>query len=145
MRVILIICGIIISCIAGLFLFGWIANRKMLEEIKPYITYTRLDHVAYGCEEYKKQKGVWPSSLAQLHAFRIDLNDPWTKDDWSRDVVLVPYNDSLAYGEIISYGRDGKPGGTGADRDLVIRFPTEANADWNKQQGAGLKQPRLPP
>ena len=44
--------------------------------------------------------------------------------------MLVPYNQSLGYGQIISYGRDGGPGGTGTDGDLAVRFPTQANAGW---------------
>ena len=74
--------------------------------------------VATGCDEYKNQKGVWPTSLAQLHTFRVDLNDPWTKDAWGSNVVLIPYSSSLGYGEVVSYGRDGRAGGIGADRDL---------------------------
>jgi Type II secretion system (T2SS), protein G len=142
---IFIICGIPIILIAGLWLFGVIAVRQQSQEIKPWITYRRLLYVALGCDEYKKRNGAWPNSLAQLHSFRTDLNDPWTKDAWGRDVVLIPYNEHLGYGEIISYGRDGKPGGTDADRNLQVRFPTESNSEWNEQQGVGLKQPRLSP
>jgi hypothetical protein len=145
MRAILIILLVIISVVAGLFIWGWIASNRVIEEIKPYVTYSRLMFVAAGCDEYKKEKGVWPTSLAQLHAFRVDLNDPWTRDSWGRDVVLVPYDESLSYGEVISYGRDGKIGGSGPDRDLVVRFPCEANTNWNEQVGSGLKKPQRVP
>jgi len=64
---------------------------------------------------------------------------------WGSDFLLVPYKESLGYGEIISYGRDGKPGGTGADSDLVVRYPSEINAAWNKQAGLGLKRPQGAP
>jgi hypothetical protein len=140
MRTVLFILGII-GCLAlGLFIWGFIADKQRSEEIKPYVTYTRLVFVAEGCDKYYKTNGVWPNSLETLHAFRIDLNDPWTKDAWGRDVILVPYNVSLGYGEILSLGRDGQPGGSGVDRDLVVRFPTEPNAVWNNQQGEGLKK-----
>jgi len=58
-----------------------------------------------------------------------------------------PFNEKLGYGEIVSYGRDGKSGGTGLDRDLIVRFPSESNADWNKQQARGLniRSERLEP
>ncbi len=160
MRVLFIICGIVAVLFATLFIslrfYGW----RERQEIKPWITYTRLLGVASDCDKYKEQYGVWPNSLAQLLAFRPELidwaKDAWGQNDskmwgqnddsvWGRYVVLVPYDKSLGYGEVISYGRDGKPGGTGADRDMIVRFPTEANAAWNKQQGEGLKKPQRPP
>ena len=45
----------------------------------------------------------------------------------------------------MSYGQDGKPGGAGDDRDLQVRFPSAANANWNAQAGLGLKQPEIRP
>jgi hypothetical protein len=143
MRVVIIICGIIAILFASLRFYGW----RERQEIKPWITYTRLGYVASRCDLYKTQYGVWPNSLTQLRAFQSELND-WAKDAWGdgdsvwgRDFMLIPYDESLGYGEIISYGRDGRPGGTGADRDFVIRFPTKANADWNKQQAMAVKLP----
>jgi hypothetical protein len=108
---------------------------------KPYVTYHILIYDAKACDEYWDRFGKWPNSLAQLQSSQIKLNDPRTNDTWGREIVFVPYNESIGYGEVISYGHDGKPGGTGVDRDLVIRYPTEANAGWNKQQGEGLKRP----
>jgi hypothetical protein len=114
---------------------------------RQYITYTRLMGVSSDCDKYKAQYGKWPTNLTQLIGFRPELTD-WAKDAWGkgdnvwgRYVILIPYNESLGYGEVVSYGRDGKPGGTGLDRDLIVRFPSEANAAWNKQQGEGLKRP----
>jgi len=151
MRIIFIVCGIIARLIACLFIWGWIARTRELKEIRPYITYTRLIGVAQACDKYKEQYGVWPNSLAQLRVFRPEMSD-WAKDSWGqgdnvwgRDVVLVPYDKSLGYGEVISYGRDGKPGGSGADQDMIIRFPCEANTNWNEQVGAGLKRPQRAP
>jgi len=102
-------------------------------------------YVASWCDKYRAERSAWPSSMAQLLILRPELNDPWDKDAWGRDVMLVSYDESLGYGKIVSYGRDGKPGGTGVDRDLEVRFPTEANAAWNKQMGLGLKEPERAP
>ncbi|HTS16973.1 MAG TPA: type II secretion system protein GspG [Verrucomicrobiae bacterium] len=143
MRVVLYICGIFAALVAGLFLAGRYLGHKEMEDIKPWVTYGGVMYIAKGCDKYKAQYGEWPGSLAQLVAGRPEFGDPWGKDAWGRYLVLVPFNPSLGYGQIISYGRDGKPGGTGPDRDLVVRFPTDANADWNKQQGVGLKEPRF--
>ena len=115
MRTLFIILCIVASLIVGLFIFVQIAEERDLQESKPFITYTRLVAVASDCDEYKAKYGFWPSSLQQLIAFKPELVD-WAKDafgrgddKWGRYVVLVPYNDSLGYGKIISYGRDGKP------------------------------------
>ncbi|MGO9246727.1 MAG: type II secretion system protein GspG [Verrucomicrobiia bacterium] len=141
----MLICGTIAAFVAGLFLVGRYLGHKEMEEIKPWVTYGGLMYVASGCDKYKAQYGEWPSSLAQLVAARTEFGDPWDKDAWGRDLVLVPFSRSLGYGQVISYGRDGKLGGTGADSDLEVRFPTEANAAWNKEQGVGLKEPRFRP
>jgi hypothetical protein len=101
-------------------------------------------NLASGCDKMKKERGAWPSSLAELQAFRADFEEG-SKDMWDRDVVFIPYNASLGYGQIISYGRDGKPGGTGADTDLEIRFPSDSNVVWNTKMGQGLRRPSLPP
>ncbi|HVM62943.1 MAG TPA: type II secretion system protein GspG [Verrucomicrobiae bacterium] len=140
LRVIIYICGVVILLACSLRLIGWYLGSKELEDIKPWVTYGRLMYIAPRCDLYKAQNGVWPDSLAQLLVAHPELKD-WIEDGWGHDVVLVPYNQTLGYGLIISYGRDGKPGGTGADRDIEVRFPTEANAAWNKEQGLGLKGP----
>jgi hypothetical protein len=119
--------------------------RRKVEEAKPYLTYNHLMFVAAACDKYKAKYGVFPSSLMPLHAFRADLNDPWTKDAWGRDVIAVPYNESSGFGEILSYGRDGKAGGVGKDGDLEVRFPIEVNAGWNKKMAEETEKSRLQP
>ncbi len=147
----MIICGIVASLIAGFSLALRIAVKRDLQQSKPYITYTRLMAVASDCDKFKAQYGAWPTSLDQLISFRPELStwarDAWRAGDdvWGRYAILIQYDESLGYGEVVSYGRDGKPGGTGLDADLVVRFPTDANSDWNKQQGAGLKRPHYRP
>jgi hypothetical protein len=103
--------------------------------IKPYGSYIRLVNLASGFDDFKKQNGEWPADTAQLVVVRPDLGND-TTDSYGHDVVFVPYNEAVGYGEFISYGQDGMPGGNNKfDRDIVIRFPmeTKANAEWNKQ------------
>jgi hypothetical protein len=147
MRAKYIICGIIGGLIVAFFLYVQITLKTERQQIKPYITYTRLLGLASDCDKYKDQYGEWPKSLEQMIAFRPELTD-WAKDAWGngdnmwgRYIILVPYDNTLGYGEVISYGRDGKQGGAGLDRDMVVRFPAEANDAWNRQQGEGLKKP----
>jgi len=144
MRAILITLGTIIILIGGLSVCLRITNERAKVTNRPYGTYTRLIGVASDCELYSRQYGRWPNSLAELRAFRPELKD-WAKDMWGHDVKVVPYDKSLGYGEVISYGGDGILGGIGADRDLVVRYPLEPNAEWNKQLELGLKQSEVRP
>ena len=113
------------------------------KSFKPYIPYVKLVNLAAACDDYKKQYGGWPTNINQLGMLRPDLNEAKT-DAYGHDVVLVPYSEALGYGEIVSYGRDGKLGGSNKfDQDIALRFPveTQTNAQWNKQVGKRFKDP----
>ena len=131
---------VILVCAVGIMAFAVIAHilwalHRFDKTAKPYGSYTRLVNLASGFDDYKKQNGVWPADITQLVEVRPDLGND-TNDAYGHAVVLIPYSEKTGYGEVISYGRDGKPGGDNQlDRDLVIRFPmeVETNAQWNKQ------------
>lgn len=116
--------------------------RIEAQEIKPFQTYYCLMNIADGCDWYKERFGKWPDTLAQVTTGRPDLADRST-DSWGRIFIFVPYKESAGFGEVISYGRDGKPGGTGDDRDLEIRFPTDLYTNWNEKEREGLRGPRF--
>lgn len=125
----------ILGAIAGICIFrvGWDVSqsRKLM---KPYTSYTELVNLAEGFDYYKKQYGVWPADTNQLVNVRPDMVN-YITDGYGRAVIVIPCSEKAGYGEVISYGRDGKPGGDDRfDRDIVIRFPmdTETNAQWNK-------------
>ena len=107
---------------------------------KPYAGCNMLLNLAAsGCEAFKNVRGSWPNSLDDVYAMRDDVV---RKDPWGHDFGFTPFDSGKGYGEVISYGRDGKPGGTGENADLVIRFPVKANADWNRQQAMSVKVPK---
>ena len=136
-KVFLVVCAI--PCVLVLAFLWHLEELK--EASKPYMSYTGLVYLANGCDEYKRQYGVFPEKIEQLRRFRPDMVAS-TVDAYGHSVVLVPYNESIGYGELISYGRDGKPGGDNQfDRDIVIRFPldTGTNAQWNKQVAEQFK------
>ncbi len=141
MRVVITICGIFFGLILVLSVWIRIARVRYANSIKPYTSYDHQLFIAKGCDQYKEQYGKWPASFEELATFRIDLSDPWTRDGWGREFLLIPYDVSKGYGSLISYGRDGKPGGSGLDHDLEVRFPTEANATSNERMGQGLRKP----
>ncbi len=104
--------------------------RIEAQEKKPWRTYWCLLNVADGCSRYKDQFGKWPDTLDQVVAERPDLAVTST-DAWGRAVVFVPYKESVGYGKVISYGRDGKPGGIGDDQDMEVRFLTDVRTNRN--------------
>jgi hypothetical protein len=125
----------------GCFLYIGVALHWHSYIGNSYSTWDGLLYDAHLCDKYKAQFGAWPNSLEQIQSSQIKLGNRGTKDAWGREAIFVPYDKSVGYGQVISYGRDGKPGGTGVDRDIIIRYPTEANAVWNKQQCEGLQKP----
>lgn len=119
--------------ISTLTVFWQIVDRD--RNFKSYSSYLRLVNLANGLSDYNTNNRVWPTNLNQLIVARPDLG-PNMEDGYGRPVVFLPFKDSIGYGAIVSYGRDGKPGGGNRfDRDIEIRFPMDAsaNAQWNQQ------------
>jgi hypothetical protein len=70
----------------------------------------------------------WPKSLSDLtdNPKKMPFID-WAsgeenKGGWGHPVIYVPFDESVGYGSVISYGRDGKLGGRGTDEDIEVRF-----------------------
>lgn len=77
--------------------------------------------------QYQAEYKSWPSSLVDLTNNSKNLNfvifsDQGAVDGWGHALIFQPFDAAKGYGVVISYGRDGKPGGTGADADLEVRF-----------------------
>ena len=77
---------------------------------------------------YFKTYGLWPASVDALRPagnprqimFITERVQP--RDAWGRSMVYDPYEASRGYGLVLSYGRDGKRGGSGPDADIERRF-----------------------
>jgi hypothetical protein len=104
----------------------------MDEQRKPFDTYLEMIYIARGCEDYEAAGGQWPDSIPNSFDSRYGVT--MARDPWGNDIAFVPYIKAVGYGELISYGRDGKPGGSGLDRDWVMRFPIRQNYEWDKKQ-----------
>jgi len=111
------------------------------KNLKTYSSYLRLQTLASGFDEYKKQNGLWPTNIMQLVEVRPDLGNDAT-DAYCNIVILIPFSEVVGFGQLISYGRDGKPGGDNQfDRDIVLRFPLDnlTNTEWNNQVSTRFK------
>jgi hypothetical protein len=93
-----------------------------------YITQLRLDEISETIGVYQKQHHKPPMSMDDLfpgHDPELDL------DGWKRPFVFETNGMRCL---VISYGRDGKPGGEGLDCDLTTENP------WHKESGLTFRQ-----
>ncbi|MFA7238081.1 MAG: type II secretion system protein GspG [Phycisphaeraceae bacterium] len=75
-------------------------------------THSFLDNTRDDVEQYRKEHGKLPDTLADLEEVG------YLKDGWKRPFQYVPHGDTY---ELYSLGRDGKPGGKGIDADIDLR------------------------
>ncbi len=79
---------------------------------------------------YKLDTGVFPTTEQGLQALRVQPEgvENWQGPYLQKDIGTDPWNHAYAYHypgdhgdepDIISYGRDGQPGGDGYDADIV--------------------------
>ena len=78
--------------------------------------------------QFKIDTANYPDDLGELiaapdgkyHGWKGPYLDSMPEDPWGRD-----YHYSVNRGKIVlaSYGRDGAPGGTGADQDIEVQDP----------------------
>lgn len=106
-----------------------IAWQNMRRE--PYLrggqfgTHLQFETIAYAMEEYQQMHQSFPSTLGQLAPWGIADRNGDVTDGWRR-----PFHysvDSSTY-VVSSYGRDGRPGGSGLDYDLTNADPWPAEA-----------------
>jgi general secretion pathway protein G len=75
---------------------------------------------------YFQMLGSWPKSIHSLvenpsNIFFVSASVK-TNDPWGRPIIYEPFDQTRGYGRVLSYGRDGKPGGEGPDADIERRF-----------------------
>jgi type II secretory pathway pseudopilin PulG len=97
-------------------------------------THVALDGIAFASTNYFQIYGKWPASLRDFapdspqnpkhdgfltYARTFSLA---TGDGWQHPLIYKPFDPSVGYGSVISYGRDGQPGGVGLDADVEVHF-----------------------
>jgi hypothetical protein len=82
--------------------------------------------VSEASKHYHNQYNAWPKSLTDLTNNPRNLVFFYCEggmvDGWRRPLLYQPFDPAKGYGAVISYGRDGRPGGSGEDADLEVRF-----------------------
>jgi hypothetical protein len=112
-----------------------------------------LTEIADASREYFQVYGKWPSSLREAQPDRARKREDMradllrrttiesTNDVWGRPIIYKPFDASLGYGSVLSYGLDGVPGGSGFDLDLEVRFDEKKNLKYAQSLDPLSEQP----
>ncbi len=102
---------------------------KRIGQSKHSVALANASSVAQAVNLYQMDNGALPdpSNMAVLCArpSSPDAKGPWLnncddlKDPWGRNFILVVPGQKNANFDIVSYGADGKPGGSGEDEDVI--------------------------
>ena len=118
---------LILAGIAGLIIFAIGFNAAWKSTKGQAATTQRqarryLNMVNSAIQAYHKEHGKWPASLKKIYD---DTNFP-SSDIWGHPYAYHLTENSYT---LISYGRDGKPGGVGLDSDISVNNPHTVNND----------------
>jgi general secretion pathway protein G len=121
---------LVVVAIIGL-LVGYVAPRYFGQVSKSEVATAKaqIDALDKALEQYRLDTGHYPPTELGLAALVTKpANEPkWNGAYLKKAVPLDPWNNAYVYkqpGEkggdydLVSYGKDGKPGGTGEDADL---------------------------
>jgi len=112
----------LIEMIAVLVLIGIVATL-VVRNVMPGFTggqvnaaKAQVNTVASAGEAYYMENGRFPESLREL--VQKHLKESQLKDPWKTDIVYRRPGEGGRDFDVISYGKDGKPGGDGDNADL---------------------------
>jgi general secretion pathway protein G len=97
----------------------WLLYRSIEEppqQLEPY----RLHNLLNAAKMYRKDTGRFPSTTEGLGQLAPKYISSVSDDGWGRPYQYESDGGSV---RIWTWGRDGLPGGTGADADISVQFP----------------------
>lgn len=109
---------LVVIVIIGL-LAGYVAPRYFSQVGKSEVQVARaqIDALEKAVDQYRLDNRRYPTSEEGLAAIQPYLKKTLPNDPWGRPYVYRVPGEKSEY-DVISYGRDGKPGGTGEDADI---------------------------
>ena len=118
---------LVVIVIIGL-LAGYVAPRYFSQVGRSEVQVARaqIDALEKAVDQYRLDNRRYPTSEEGLAAVQPYLKKTLPMDPWGRAYVYRVPGEKSEY-EIVSYGRDGKPGGTGEDADIGVQTVTAAN------------------
>ena len=111
---------LVVIVIIGL-LAGYVAPRYFAQVGKSEIQVAKaqIESFEKAMDQYRLDTRRYPSAEEGLEALRPYLKKAVPHDPWDRPYVYRVPGQNGEY-EILSYGRDGKAGGSGEDADIGI-------------------------
>ena len=115
---------VILGLIAGTLLIGF---SGIFGEAKHELAKSGIGVVVSRLEVYRMQHGTWPDMQTGLAALSDGYAEPTSAYYVSQDQLLDPWDRPYSYitpgpeghpYEVMSYGADGQPGGTGENADV---------------------------
>src|ERR1044071_341675 len=112
---------LVVIVIIGL-LAGYVAPRYFSQVGKSEVQVARaqIDALEKAVDQYRLDNRRYPTSEEGLAAVQPYLKKQLPNDPWGRPYVYQIPGDKAEY-TVLSYGRDGKPGGTGEDADIGVQ------------------------
>ena len=119
---------LVVIVIIGL-LAGYVAPRYFAQVGKSEVQVARaqIDALEKAVDQYRLDNRRYPTSEEGLAAIQPYLKKTLPNDPWGRPYVYRIPGDKTEY-EVFSYGRDGKPGGTGEDADIGVQAVSTAGS-----------------
>jgi general secretion pathway protein G len=111
---------LVVIVIIGL-LAGYVAPRYFSQVGKSEIQVAKaqLDSLEKALDQYRLENRRYPTSEEGLAAVQPFLKKTLPNDPWGRPYVYRVPGQRGEY-DVFSFGRDGKPGGTGEDADIGL-------------------------
>ena len=111
---------LVVIVIIGL-LAGYVAPRYFSQVGKSEVQVARaqIDALEKAIDQYRLDNRRYPTSEEGLAAVQPYMKKAVPNDPWGRPYVYQIPGDRAEY-TVLSYGRDGKPGGTGEDADIGL-------------------------
>ena len=111
---------LVVIVIIGL-LAGYVAPRYFSQVSKSEVQVARaqIDSFEKALDQFRLDKHRHPTAEEGLGAIRPYLKRDVPNDPWGRPYVYRTPGQKADF-EIVSYGRDGKPGGAGEDADIGV-------------------------
>jgi general secretion pathway protein G len=111
---------LVVIVIIGL-LAGYVAPRYFSQVGKSEVQVARaqIDALEKAVDQYRLDNRRYPTNEEGLAAVQSYLKKTLPNDPWGRPYVYRTPGERTDY-EVVSYGRDGKPGGSGEDADIGV-------------------------
>jgi general secretion pathway protein G len=111
---------LVVIVIIGL-LAGYVAPRyfSQVGKSETQVARAQIDALEKALDQYRLDKRRYPSAEEGLAAVQPYLKKSLPVDPWGRAYVYRVPGHAGDF-EVFSYGRDGKPGGSGEDADIGL-------------------------